>query len=71
MTKLYEIQTYTIAHGYVNTWLDGNDKPVRYRNPMDAMRDLRDYIADCEAAVEDGDLDDFDNDLIIVEVKDD
>jgi hypothetical protein len=37
---------------------------------MDAARDLRDYIADCEAAVEDGDLDDFDNDLIVVEVKD-
>jgi hypothetical protein len=38
---------------------------------MEAMRDLRDYIADCEAAVEDGLLDDFDNDLIVVEVKDD
>ena len=71
MTKLYEIQTYTLAHGYVNTWLDGNDKPIRYRNPREAMRDLRDYIADCEEAVTEGFLDDFDNDLIIVEVKDD
>jgi len=71
MTKLYEIQTYTLCHGYVNTWLDSNDKPVRYRNPMDAMRDLRDYIADCEEAVADGFLEDFDNDLIVVEVNDD
>ena len=68
---MYEVQTYTWCHGYVNTWLDGNDKPIRYRNPMEAMRDLRDYIADCEEAVADGFLDDFDNDLIIVEVKND
>jgi hypothetical protein len=38
---------------------------------MDAMRDLRDYIADCEEAVADGFLEDFDNDLIVVEVNDD
>jgi len=32
------------------------------------MADLRDYFADCQGAVDDGFLDDFDNDLIIVPV---
>jgi hypothetical protein len=68
---MYEVQTYTLCHGYVNTWLDSNDKPIRYRTQREALRDLRNYITDCEAAVEDGLLDDFDNDLIIVEVNDD
>jgi hypothetical protein len=68
MTKLYEIHTFTLCDGYVNTWLDDDDKPIRYSTQREAMRDLRDYIADCEAAVQDGFLDDFDNDLIIVRV---
>jgi hypothetical protein len=71
MTKLYEVQTYTLCDGYINTWLDSNDKPIRYRTQREALRDLRNYITDCEAAVEDGALDDFDNDLIIVRVSDD
>ena len=65
---MFEVQTYTLCDGYVNTWLDGNDQPIRYRTEREAMRDLRDHIADCEAAVQDGFLDDFDNDLIIVRV---
>ena len=70
MAKLYEVQTYTLCDGYVNTWLDGNDQPIRYQTQRQAMRDLRDYIADCQAAVDDGYLDEFSNDLIIVEVQD-
>ena len=65
---MFEVQTYTLFDGYVNTWLDNQDKPIRYRSRRQAMRDLRDYIADCQAAVDDGFLDDFNNDLIIVRV---
>jgi len=70
MAKLYEVQTYTLCDGYVNTWLDNQDKPIRYQTQRQAMRDLSDYIADCQAAVDDGYLDEFSNDLIIVEVQD-
>ena len=66
---MYEIQTYTLCDGYVNTWLDGNDKPIQYATRKQALRDLRDYFADCQGAVDDGFLDDFDNDLIIVRVE--
>jgi hypothetical protein len=60
MTKHYEIQTYT---------LDCNDNPIHYRTHAEAMRDLRHYFADCEAAVQDGEICDFEDDLIIVEVN--
>jgi hypothetical protein len=69
MPKHYEIHTYTLCDGYVNCWLDGNDNPIRYRTHAEAMRDLKNYFADCEAAVQDGEISDFEDDLIIVEVK--
>jgi hypothetical protein len=69
MSKHYEVHTYTLCDGYVNTWLDCEDNPIRYRTHAAAMRDLKNYFADCEAAVQDGEISDFEDDLIIVEVK--
>jgi hypothetical protein len=69
MTKHYEIQTYTLADGYINCWLDCNDNPIHYSTHAEAMRDLKNYFADCEAAVQDGEIVDFEDDLIIVEVN--
>jgi len=66
---MYEIQTYTLCDGYVNTWLNCDDKPIKYATRKQAMADLRDYFADCQGAVDDGFLDYFDNDLIIVRVE--
>ena len=66
---MYEIQTYTLCDGYVNTWLNCDDKPIQYATRKQALSDLRDYFADCQGAVDDGFLDDFDNDLIIVRVE--
>jgi hypothetical protein len=66
---MYEVQTYTLCDGYVNTWLDSEDKPIRYRTQREALKDLRNYMADCQAAVEDGLIIDFEDDLIIVRVN--
>lgn len=66
---MFEVQTYTLSNGYVNTWLDGNDQPIRYQTHKQALRDLRDYFADCQAAIDDKFLDDFNDDLIIVRVE--
>lgn len=67
-TKLYEVQTNTLADGYINCWLDCDDNPVRFTSRKQAMRELDNYISDCEAAVIDGELVDFESDLIIVKV---
>ena len=66
---MFEVQTYTLCDGYVNTWLDGNDKPIKYATRKQALSDLRDYFVDNLAAVQDGEILDFENDLIIVRVE--
>ena len=66
---MFEVQTYTLCDGYVNTWLDSNDKPIQYATRKKALSDLRDYFADNLAAVQDGEILDFENDLIIVRVE--
>jgi hypothetical protein len=70
MAKHYEVHTFTLAEGYVNCWLDGNDNPITYSTHAAAMRDLKHYFADCEAALQDGEIYDYESDLIIVEVND-
>ena len=69
MFKHFEVRTFTLCDGYVNTWLDGNDAPITYGTHGEAMRELENYIADCEAAVQSGEISDFENNLIIVEVN--
>ena len=66
---MFEVQTYTLCDGYVNTWLDGNDNPIQYSTRKQALSDLRDYFADCQGAVDDGEILDFENDLIIVRIE--
>jgi len=66
---MYEVHTYTLCDGYVNTWLNADDTPRQYQTRKQAMADLRDYFVDNLAAVQDGDILDFENDLIIVRVE--
>jgi len=66
---MYEVQTYTFCDGYVNTWLNADDTPRQYATRKQAKADLRDYFADCQGAVDDGEILDFENDLIIVRVE--
>ena len=66
---MYEVQTYTFCDGYVNTWQNADDTPRQYATRKQAMADLRDYFVDNRAAVDDGEILDFENDLIIVRVE--
>ena len=66
---MYEVHTYTLCDGYVNTWLNADDTPRQYQTHRQALIELRDYFVDCQGAVDDGDLDDFEQDLIIVRVE--
>ncbi len=66
MGKVYEVHTYTLCNGYVNTWLNADDTPRQYQTHRQALIELRDYFVDNRAAVQDGEILDFEHDLIIV-----
>jgi len=66
MSKVYEVHTYTLCDGYVNTWLNADDTPRQYQTHRQALIELRDYFVDNRAAVQDGEILDFEHDLIIV-----
>jgi len=66
--KHYEIHTYTLADGYVNTWLTVSDQPVTFDTYAQALKALRDYYADGDDAVLGGEICDYERDLKIVEV---
>ena len=63
---MYEVHTYTLCDGYVNTWLNADDTPRQYQTHRQALIELRDYFVDNRAAVQDGEILDFEHDLIIV-----
>ena len=66
MGKVYEVHTYTLCDGYVNTWLNADDTPRQYQTHRQALIELRDYFVDNRAAVQNGEILDFEHDLIIV-----
>jgi len=66
MSKVYEVHTYTLCDGYVNTWLNADDTPRQYQTHRQALIELRDYFVDNRAAVQNGEILDFEHDLIIV-----
>jgi len=66
MSKVYEVHTYTLCDGYVNTWLNADDTPRQYQTHRQALIELRDYFVDNRAAVQDGEILDFEHDLIIM-----
>lgn len=52
----WEIQEYTLFEGWVNTWTDGDDEPVRFDTEDSAEKALSDYLNDLNQAVKDGDI---------------
>ena len=52
----WEIQEFTVFEGWVNTWMDGDDKPVVFDTKEDAETALTDYLDDINQAVKDGDI---------------
>jgi hypothetical protein len=53
---MFEVQHYTLCDGWVNTWLDCEDNPIRYRTYAEARRDLDKFLDDTQADYEDGHL---------------
>jgi len=58
----YELQTYTLCDGWINTWKDNNDAPISFDTREQAERELEDFFEDLRDAVECGDLEDYDHD---------
>jgi hypothetical protein len=54
----FEIQTYTLCDGWVNTWTD-DDVLVTFDTYEAAQAELDDHLADLAHAVENGHMDDY------------
>lgn len=68
----YEIQHFTLADGWINTWSDGETgEPTVYDRLTDARIDLRVFLQDTYEAYENGWLESMyqENEFRIVEIK--
>jgi len=61
----YEVQTYTLADGWMNCWQDDDGNPVLFPTLAEAQEELADYRQDCEEAVACGDMQSNDDRLRI------
>ena len=52
----FEIQTYTLCDGWVNTWTDGDEEPATFNSKLEAETALNDYLDDINDAVKSGDM---------------
>lgn len=55
----YEIQTYTLCEGWVNSWTDENETPVVFDTLEQAEAELSEYLADLQQALDAKDLAEF------------
>jgi len=73
--KKYEVLTFTICDGWVNTWHeyddDNNEIPMVFDSLKDAEVELSGYLYDYRRAYERGDIecDENPDDYMIVEVQ--
>lgn len=65
----YEIQTFTLCDGFVNTWTE-DDKPLIFKTRSDAELELKIHIQEMREAWELNEIDDEPNpeDYRIVEI---
>lgn len=65
----YEIQTFTLCDGFVNTWNE-NDKPLTFKTRSDAELELKIHLQDMREAWECNEIEDEPNpeDYRIMEV---
>lgn len=65
MTRMYEVQHFTLCDGWINVWSDideeGNETPSVYATEQDAKKALDEYLFDTFMAYMEGDLSDFDH----------
>lgn len=52
----YEVQTLTVCDGWVNCWLDDDDRPITYNSEEQAMDDLNEFFEDQLEAIRCGDM---------------
>lgn len=66
---IYEVQTYTLCGGWINTWTDDGDTLVTFDTLETAQKELKDYLEDLAYCVKTRDLADYNpKDYKIVEV---
>lgn len=56
----FEVQTYTFCDGWINTWMDDDEKPVTFETLEQASEALRDYLEDLKVETLAGNITDFD-----------
>tara|TARA_R110000822_G_scaffold154041_1_gene293500 strand:- start:707 stop:1123 length:417 start_codon:yes stop_codon:yes gene_type:complete len=56
--KRYEVQTFTLCDGFVNTWSDDDETPVTFDTEVEAQAELAEHLEDLEDAFKRGDLSD-------------
>ena len=66
----YEIQTFTLCDGWVNTWTDNDELPVTFETLDEAENELKDYLEDLRLETYNGTLTDFDIESFRVSVVD-
>lgn len=53
---MFEVQTYTVCDGWVNTWSDENEVPLRFDTHEEAQKELEDFIKETEEEAKAGNL---------------
>jgi hypothetical protein len=54
----YEVQTYTLCDGWINTWTE-DDQPMTFDTLEDAQKELQEHLDDLAHAVQTGNMDDY------------
>jgi hypothetical protein len=55
----YEVQTYTLCDGWINTWTDEDENPIVFDNLEAAKKELLDHFKDLQESVENRLLTDY------------
>ena len=54
---MYQIETFTLCDGWVNTWQDDNGTPVLFTTQSAAAAELKEFLEDTKDAFKCGHLD--------------
>ena len=53
---MYQIETFTLCDGWVNTWQDDNGTPIVFTTEVAALAELNEFLHDVESAYINGDI---------------
>jgi len=66
----YQIETFTICDGWVNTWRDDSATPVTFASYDQALKELNEYFNELRESAESGFIEDYNmSDFRIAEAK--